>query len=70
MKRIYDFESLVIGEKYFVKSGIWSGNVTYCGQVAEPNKYVFCFGDDAESWRTRFNITACKSNLKVYNNPM
>ena len=68
--RISDFNSLVVGKRYIVevKDSCWGkSNVLYCGRPFK-NKRELCFtyGDTVESWRTNWNISACKSNLKVW----
>lgn len=64
---IKDLDSLVIGKKYFVISGIWSAPLIYCGHVHSKRQFTFTFGDTADSWINNFNICDYKSNLKVFN---
>jgi len=68
MERIYDLSKLVVGQKYFVKCGIWQGNVLYCGQALNGRrlKYLFTFGPTVESWKDNMNLFSVKTNLKVY----
>ena len=66
LKQINDFNSLSIGQKYFVISGIWSATLLYCGHVHHPQKYTFTFGESVESWVNNFNICDYKSNIKVF----
>ncbi|MBO4857891.1 MAG: hypothetical protein J5527_05205 [Treponema sp.] len=66
-KRIYSFDSLEIGKSYYVVSGIWSGNLLYCGHVHSPKEFTFTFGNSVDSWVNNFNIVACKSRLKIFN---
>lgn len=68
MKRV-QFKDLEVGKRYFVKCGIWQGNMMYCGlrsgwgsKIAKP---FFTFGT-LETWKENFNIHSAKSNIKVY----
>lgn len=66
MKKV-TFDDLVVGQKYYVECGMWSGNTVFCGSFLDGKrtKYRFTFGT-LENWLNQWNIVSCKSNLKVY----
>lgn len=66
LNRIHDLNSLTIGYKYFVVSGIWSANLIYCGHVHNKRMFTFTFGKTADEWINNFNICDYKSNIEVY----
>lgn len=66
LSRIRDFNSLVIGNTYYVTDGFWSGLMIYCGHVHDARRYTFTFGSSVDSWRNSFCLCGFKSNLEVY----
>jgi len=66
-KPIKDLNTLEVGKKYFVISGIWSAPLIYCGHVHSKREFTFTFGKTSDSWINNFSICDYKSNLKVFN---
>lgn len=64
MKKV-QFKDWEIGKRYFVKCGIWQGDLIYCGLQLKKMQPLFTFGT-LETWRESFNISAAKSNIKCY----
>ena len=66
MKRV-QFKDWEIGKCYFVKSGIWQGNLIYCGLQAKGKKVMplFTFGT-LDTWKVSMNIHTAKSNINCY----
>lgn len=62
MKKV-NFKDWEVGKRYFIKCGIWQGNLIYCGLSGK--KYIFTFGT-LDTWKDSFNICAAKSNIKCY----
>lgn len=64
MKKV-QFKDWQIGKRYFVKSGIWQGNLIYCGLQGKKMYPLFTFGN-LDTWKENFNIHAAKSNISCY----
>ena len=64
MKRVA-FKDWQVGKRYFVKCGIWQGNLIYCGLQGLKRYPLFTYGT-LETWKENINIHAAKSNIKCY----
>ena len=67
-KRIYDYDTLVVGQKYYVYSCGRSGNLIYCGIVHINHRivYLFTYGETIDNFINSLNIADYKSGLRVY----
>ena len=59
---------LVVGRRYFVECGIWTGKVLFVRcEVSKTRKYYrFTFADNVDDWKNDFGIIATKSKLKIF----
>lgn len=62
-----DVKDLVVGEKYYVKCGIWRGTVTFTHSEWRGGRiyYNFTFGT-LDTYQEHFNFFSTKSNLRIY----
>lgn len=68
MKRITDFNTLVIGKRYQVYCGVWQGKLLYCGFENHGKRiyHRFTYADNVAGWKNSFNLYSTKSNFKVF----